>query len=211
VRTSGPVPALSPDAEGVTVSCGDGTTRRARTVLLATPSLEQARLVEPFCASAADLLAAVRHVPMAVVAVGLAPGESPPIPLAFGFLRGAGARVRVLGATFASRLDPAVAPEGHHLLRVFLGGGADPDALALSDDEVRAVVERDLSIALGGPVRPSTVAIHRWPRAIPVLAPGHRSRMTVARRLLARHRVRLSGSHVTGVSVDSCCAQVDGE
>ena len=67
-------------------------------------------------------------------------------------------------------------------------------------------VERDLSFALGGRVRPSMLSIHRWPRAIPVLSPGHRSRMAVAQRLLAPLRIRLSGSHGTGVSLDACCA-----
>jgi oxygen-dependent protoporphyrinogen oxidase len=206
VVTAAPVAALRPGPEGVVVEHADGTRRGARAVLLAAPAHEQARLVAPFAPVAADLLAAVRYVPMAVVAVGLAPGECPPVPQAFGFLRGAGARVRILGATFASRLDPSVAPEGHALLRVFLGGGADPGAVDLSDDAVRDVVTRDLSRALGGPVRPSVVAVHRWPRAIPVLAPGHRARMAAARRLLAPHGIGLTGSHVTGVSVDSCCS-----
>jgi len=47
-------------------------------------------------------------------------------------------------------------------------------------------------------------SIHPWPRAIPILAPGHRMRLGDAQRLLAPFRIRLSGSHVTGVGVHSC-------
>ncbi len=192
----------------VRLACGDGVDRTARRVVLATTAFDQARLLAPISPMASEILAAVRYVPMVVVAVGLAPGESPPIPDAFGFLRSPGAPVRILGASFPSRLNPAVAPEGHALVTAFIGGGSDPDAVLLSDEEVRAVVERDLSFALGGSVRPSTLSICRWPCAIPVLSPGHRSRMATAQRLVTPHHLLLSGSHVTGVGVHSCCVPV---
>jgi hypothetical protein len=35
--------------------------------------------------------------------------------------------------------------------------------------------------------------------------------MTLVRRLLAPHGVRLTGSHVTGVSLDSCATPLDDE
>ncbi len=49
-------------------------------------------------------------------------------------------------------------------------------------------------------------AVTRWPRAIPVLAIGHRERMARAQALLAPHRIRLTGSHLTGVGVHACAA-----
>jgi oxygen-dependent protoporphyrinogen oxidase len=210
VRTNVSVSALSRDANGgdalVRITTAEPSTVLARRVVLATTAPEQARLVAPLSRAAAEILGAVRYVPMVVVAVGIPPGGSPTIPGGFGFLRGARSTVRILGATFASNANPAVAPPGHALLTVFVGGGTDPDAISLDDDAVRALVERDLSAALGGPVRPDLVSIHRWPRAIPVLSPGHRARVATAQRLLDPFSIALSGSHVTGVGVHACAA-----
>jgi oxygen-dependent protoporphyrinogen oxidase len=211
VRLSTPVTALDRDGDALRVSCGDGTTLLAREVVLATTAGEQARLVAPLSPVAADPLAAVAYVPMVVVSVGVPPGASPAIPPMFGFLRTPRSGARILGASVPSSLNPDVAPSGHALLTVFVGGGGDPDAIHLSDDEVRGVVERDLARALGGPVRPDMVSLHRWPRAIPVLSPGHRARMAAAEALVAPLGIRLSGSHVTGVGVHACCAPLSGD
>ncbi|MBL9089285.1 MAG: protoporphyrinogen oxidase [Planctomycetia bacterium] len=205
LRLSSPVAALTPEGDVVRVTTEGGASYAARRVVLATTAADQARLVAPCSGVAAGILGAVRTVPMMVVAVGLPPGGSPPIPPAFGFLRGTGAKGRILGALFHSHFNPAVAPPGHALLNVFVGGGADPDAMALTDDEVRALVERDLATALGGPVRPDVVSVYRWAKAIPILAPGHRTRMAEAQGLLPPWLV-LSGSHVTGVGVHACAA-----
>lgn len=205
LRLSSPVAALVPEGDVVRVTTEAGASYAARRVVLATTAADQARLVAPFSGIAAGVLGAVRTVPMMVVAVGIPPGGSPAIPPAFGFLRGTGAKGRILGALFHSHFNPAVAPPGHALLNVFVGGGADPDAMALGDDEVRALVERDLATALGGPVRPDVVSVYRWAKAIPILAPGHRTRMAEAQGLLPPWLV-LSGSHVTGVGVHACAA-----
>jgi oxygen-dependent protoporphyrinogen oxidase len=196
--------AVRADGDGVEVEVASGRRIRAREVVFATTAREQAALVAPHSAEAAEILLAVRYVPMVVTAVGIPPGGSPPIPKAFGFLRGAGVKARILGASFPSVVDPSCAPEGHALLTVYLGGGRDPDALALDDGRVAAQVEHDLSRALRGPVRPDMISVHRLERAIPVLAPGHRARMARAQALLAPLRIRLSGSHITGVGVAAC-------
>lgn len=206
VRTSTPVSDVGPAADSVEVRTGDGARVRAREVVLATTAPEQARLVASICPEASALLAQVRYVPMIVASAGLGPALAPRTPNAFGFLKAKGAPGRVLGAAFPSALDPSVAPPGHALWKFFLGGGSDPDAFLLSDDDVRAVVEKDLATVLKTKVDLAFFAVTRWPRAIPVLAIGHRERMARAQALLAPHRIRLTGSHLTGVGVHACAA-----
>jgi oxygen-dependent protoporphyrinogen oxidase len=180
--------------------------RGAREVVLAVPAGAQATLLEKVAPHAAEALAAVRYAPIVVAAVGIPPGGSPPVPEGFGFLRGRGAKARILGATFLSSLAPSAAPEGHRLLQVYLGGTEDPAAVDLPDDFLRDLVLRDLSRALGGPVRPDLFDLWRWPRAIPVFAPGHRGRMARLAADLAPRGIRLLGSHVTGVGLDRCAS-----
>jgi oxygen-dependent protoporphyrinogen oxidase len=206
-----PVVRLAREPDGVRAASSGGTSVLASEVVLATTADAQARLVAPLSRVASEALGAVRYVPMAVVHLGIPAGASPPLPRAFGFLRGRGARVRVLGCAFPGAIDPTVAPPGHSLVRCFLGGESDPDVLSADDDALVEVAARDLSTALGGPVRPTFADVVRWPRAIPLFSPGHRARMAAAAALLAPHGVRLSGSHVTGVGVDACCAPLPFE
>lgn len=206
VSTSTPVSDVGPAADSVEVRTTGGTRVRAREVVLATTAPEQARLVAAISPEASALLAAVRYVPMVVASAGLGPALATRTPKGFGFLRSKGAPGRSLGAAFPSALDPAVAPPGHALWKFFLGGGGDPDALLLSDDDVRTVIERDMATVLKTRVDLAFFAVTRWPRAIPVFSIGHRERMARAAALLAPHRIVLSGSHITGVGVHACAA-----
>lgn len=200
-RLQPPAPDDVGGAHRLTLAQGDEV--QAREVLLATPAQAQAALIAPFAPHLAETLAGVAYTPIAVVAVGLPPGN-PAVPEGFGFLRGHGARARILGATFHSRLSDAVAPPGHDLVLVFVGGSEDPGALNLSDADLGEVALADLSRALRGRLKPDLVDVHRWPRAIPLFAPGHRGRMAQAQAALSRWNLRLTGSHITGVGVDAC-------
>lgn len=208
VRLRARVAALEPGSETqpARVVLEDGSRLEARReVTLAVRADAQAALLRASHPHVADVLDAVTYVPIAVVAVGFPRAGAPPVPDAFGFLRGAGSRARILGATFNSRLQPGVAPEGCELLTVFAGGSEDPAALSLSDAALRALVLRDLEQALGGPLQPDLVHVTRWPRAIPLFAPGHRGRMAWAASEVSGARIRLHASHVTGVSLNDCC------
>ncbi|MDA1195595.1 MAG: protoporphyrinogen oxidase [Planctomycetota bacterium] len=183
----------------------DGSRAYAQRIVLAVPAPAQAALLESVAPHAADVLQAVRFAPIAVVAVGYRRDAGPAVPAGFGFLRGAGSRARILGATFLSRLAPDTAPPDSELVTAYVGGSEDPDALALDDRALREVVLRDLAVALGGAIAPSLVHITRWPAAIPIFAPGHRGRMAALAASVAPAGLVLSGSHVAGVSLEDCC------
>ena len=208
VQTGCRVTALEPGAgdRPARVHTADGACLAANEVALAMPASAQAALLASWAPEWADLLDAVPYVPIVVVAVGFQRTRGPTVPPGFGFLRGHDAGVRILGATFNARLNPAVAPPDCELLTAFVGGSEDPEAVTLSDEALRSLVVGDLGKALGGPIDPDIVEIWRWPRAIPLFAPGHRRRMARAAAALGAYRVRLLGSHATGVSLNDCCA-----
>ena len=183
----------------------DGTVLEADEVTLAIRAYAQAALLRPSHPHVADVLDAVTYVPIAVTSVGFRREDGPAVPDGFGFLRGHDARVRILGATFNSRLNPTTAPDGCELVTVFAGGSEARDIVDLDDDGVRALVLRDLETALGGPIRPQMVHVTRWSKAIALFSPGHRARMARAAADVADARVRLHASHSAGVSLDDCC------
>ncbi len=196
---------LGDDDRPAVIELDSGERTAAREVTLAIPAWAQAALLAEHHPHVAQVLDTINYAPIAVVALGFPAGRAE-VPDGFGFLRGPRSRARILGATFNARLNPEdVAPEQRELLTVFLGGTDDPGALDLEDDALRAIVIRDIGAALGGRVEPELFDVRRWPRAIPMAAVGHRGRMARAAAALEAGRVRLLGSHVTGISVNDCC------
>jgi len=208
VRTNTRILSVEPGSadEPAVVRLEDGECVRANEVNLATRAYTQAALLNDRWPHVADLLDSVQYVPIVVVAVGFPADAAPPVPNGFGFLRGHDARARILGATFNSKINPGVAPEGCELLTAFMGGSEDPGIVELSESEIRKIALQDLGKALGGPIKPAMVHVWRWKRAIPLFSPGHRARMAEANRILGGMRLRLLGSHTTGVSLNDCCA-----
>jgi oxygen-dependent protoporphyrinogen oxidase len=206
LRLGAKVAAIEPGGadEPARVRTEDGEMLAAGEIVLAVRAREQAALLGPFAPHLASLLASVPYAPLAVIAVGWPAGRGPTLPEAFGFLRARGARGRVLGATFTSRLDPSTAPAGHDLVTVYAGGTEDPGFLDLPDDAAFALALRDLGTALGGPVRPTFLDLWRHGAAVPLFTPGHRGRMARANAEVGALRLGLLGSHVTGVGLEHC-------
>ncbi len=208
VRTGAPVTRVEAGklTSPAAVVLENGERLEAGEVELAVPAPDQAALLRAAASEVADGLAGVAYVPMLVLALGWTHETGPALPPAFGFLATRTGRLRILGATFRSCLAPALAPTGHSFVSVYLGGSEDPAALELDDDEVVRVACRDLGYALGQAPKPTFSALRRIPQAIPLFAPGHRGRMAALQARLDADRIRLSGSHITGVALDRCCA-----
>lgn len=75
---------------------------------------------------------------------------------------------QVLGALFLSSFLKGRAPEGGALISTFLGGVRKPQMVELSDDEIRAMVEKELKPMLGLKTwTPDLLVINRYQHAIP--------------------------------------------
>src|SRR4029450_8207317 len=126
----------------------------------------------------------------------------------FGFLAPRGAGLRMLGTIWNSSLFPDRAPAGWVLLTSFIGGATDPEAIALGDEELTAIVHRDLQRALGiegGAGGPPTT---RWEHAIPQYLLGHAARVEQIEAALGRHPgLYLAGNYLRGVSLGDCLHQ----
>ena len=193
-------------ASPAAVTLASGERLEAREIELAVPAPAQAALLQRTAPEIADALASVEYVPMLVLALGWTQAAGPALPPSFGFLATRAGRLRILGATFRSCLDASLAPPNTSFVNVYLGGSEDPRALDLDDEQVVGTACRDLGYALGRRPEPTFSAVRRWPQAIPLFAPGHRGRMAALQARLDAARIRLSGSHITGVAIDRCVA-----
>jgi oxygen-dependent protoporphyrinogen oxidase len=83
----------------------------------------------------------------------------------------------LLAATWVTSKWPGRAPDGHVLLRGFLGGGRDPHRLDAPDDELVETVKAELVTLLGITGEPAFARLFRFTRQSPQHEVGHLQRV----------------------------------
>jgi oxygen-dependent protoporphyrinogen oxidase len=220
VRTDAPVAQLRKSREpelsvrgvarsGFMVTTPSGT-MAADAVVLAGPAAEAARLVHGFDSELAGLLADIPSAPLAVVCLGFdetAIRERGPLA-GFGFLVPRNQDIRILGCLWETSIYAHRAPAGKVLLRVMIGGARDPHAVALEDDELLAVVRRELAATMGVTASPVFVHIVRHRRGIPQYVQGHLARLErIDARLASHPGLHLAGNSYRSPSINACIAE----
>jgi oxygen-dependent protoporphyrinogen oxidase len=91
------------------------------------------------------------------------------------------------------------------LVRIMLGGGRDPDALALDDAEIVAIARRDLKAIRGITSEPAFVRLVRQVPGLPQYTLGHPERLARIDERLGHHDgLRLVGNSYHGVALNAC-------
>jgi oxygen-dependent protoporphyrinogen oxidase len=201
-RTGAAVRSLRRDRGAWVLDVGGREPLRARAVLLALPATVAAGLVQPLDPEAGALLAGIPYVSTAVVCLGYRRADVAHALDGYGLIVPDAARLRTTACSFFSTKFPGRAPDGHVLLRGFVGGARDPDVLALSDDELAGTIHREMAPILGLSVAPWLRRVFRWPGGTPQMQVGHGERIAaLERRLAGQPGLFLTGAglRVTGI------------
>jgi oxygen-dependent protoporphyrinogen oxidase len=195
VRLRAAVRALARESGAVRLETDAGALR-ARRVVVALPAWSAAPLLRPLDAALGDGLARIEYAPIASVALGIAAGRARGV----GFLVPAREKLDLLGALFPSRVFPDRAPPGRDLATCLLGGARWPRATEADDAELVDRARTGLDRALGA-VSAETIAITRWPRAIPQPGRDHPGLVRELRLHAAPLGISLAGGYLDGISV----------
>ncbi len=194
--------ALDPAASGYLLRQRDGATRAFDAVVLAVEPEAAAELLEPLDAPAAREIAGIPSGPIGMVALAFAREAFRTAPDGFGFLVAPSEDLRLLGTLVESNVFPGRAPAGTVLVRVIMGGVAEPELAARSDDELVAVALDGLDRAWGVTGAPLRTWVGRQNRGIPQYVVGHGARLArIEERLLRFPGVHLAGNAYRGVAV----------
>ncbi len=173
---------------------------RAERVIVAAPGPRIAPALEELVPEAASALAAIPFASSATVLLGYR-SEDVAHPLnGYGMVVPQTEGLRTTALSFVSSKYPYRAPEGHVLLRGFLGGVRDEGVLGLSDEEMVEIVTHEMKGLLGLQGRPVMTRVFRWPGGTPQLEVGHLERMEGLEKLL---RQRTPGLFLTGAGIRS--------
>jgi oxygen-dependent protoporphyrinogen oxidase len=116
-------------------------------------------------------------------------------------------RSALLAGTWVSSKWPGRAPDGHVLLRGFLGGGRDPQRLEDSDEELIATARTELGELLGISGEPGLTRLHRYTRQSPQYEVGHLQRVAaIDDHLASVPGVFLTGSGFRAIGIPDCIA-----
>lgn len=123
----------------------------------------------------------------------------------FGFLVPEAEERMILGALFSSTLFEGRAPDGHHLLTLFIGGGRQPGLAPRPSESLLDMAEKELTELIGLSGSPVFKEHVFWPKAIPGYPVGHGEIIAQYDRLERENSgVHLAGNFWNGISVPDC-------
>jgi protoporphyrinogen/coproporphyrinogen III oxidase len=209
VRTATPVRAIAKTDGGWSVATGNAR-EEYDGLIMAAPAWVAGALLGP---SDAALGADLRGIPYSSsITINLVYNETKigRLPKGFGFLVPAVEGRSMLACTFVHRKFLGRTPAGKAVFRAFLGGTKKEALLDAPDDELVAVVRREMSEILGAKVfsasvEPEHAQVSRWRRAMAQYAVGHKDRMDrIKERVAALPGLRLAGNAYDGIGVPDC-------
>ena len=178
-----------------------------RAVILAVPAYVAASLLRRFDTTIAALTEAIPYASTATVALGYRREQVADPMEGSGFVVPRVERNPLLAATWVTSKWPARAPDGHVLLRGFLGGGRDPRRLEADDAELVNLVVDELSQLLGITGTPLFTRLFRWTKQSPQYEVGHLQRVaTIDRQLASIPGMFVTGSGFRAIGIPDCIA-----
>ena len=205
VRVKHRVDGIERHGRGWRLGGGLGPPVEADRVIVAAESYTASRLLRYADPALATLLGEIPYASSATVTLGYRRTDVPGPLDAFGFVVPRTEGRALLACTFSSVKYPGRAPEGHVLLRCFVGGAMNEDILG-SDDGALALTARDeLRQALGVTVEPVLTRIARWPKGMPQYQVGHSARVEALERCATMlPGLHLAGGAYRGVGIADC-------
>lgn len=197
----------TPDGFTLGVRNAGGTREfRCRRLVMATPALETARLLQDLAPETSRLLNTIESASLTVVNLAFKRSDVTHPLDGFGFLVPHNEmQFPLMGVLWADSAFPHHAPADRRLLRVFFGGTRTPDIIRHTADElVRTSCEalRDLLGVRGEPV---LVDVCPYPDAIPQYHLGHEAKVAEIRKHAAViPGLTLAGNYLEGVAINDC-------
>jgi len=199
--------AANPVNQPIQITTSSAALLETSALILAAPAYVTARLLRTVDPELSNLCSEVSYASTATIAMAFPRSAVQHALNGSGFVVPRVERTGILAATWLSSKWAHRAPENRVLIRVFVGGARDPQALDQSDKEL---VERSLTAIrplLGITGQPLLERVYRWEHASAQHEVGHLARVRAIERGLSRHAgLFVTGSGFRGVGIPDCVA-----
>lgn len=174
-------------------------------VVVNVPLTKWSRDLMPVSDPQLSVLQQVTYQPLSVLIAGYRKEDIVHLLDGFGFLVPEAEGRSILGGLFSSTLFPGRAPEGHHLLTIFIGGGRQPQDAALPSEELFKRVEKELFELTGLTGEPVFRDHIYWPNAIPSYHTGYDDVLAALQSFEKENPgLHAAGNFRGGISVPDC-------
>lgn len=196
----------TPDSHGWQLVLHDGQIIQADAVIIATAAHQAARILNAVPALKEQLLK-IEHASSAVLNL-IYQRKDVKHPLdGFGFVVPRTEKSSMLACSFSSVKWTNRVPEDKVLLRVFVGGTADPEIYDYSDEHIECLIWQDLNTYLGIEALPRLAVISRFHKGMPQYNLGHAEIISdIDKELCNIPGLALAGNAFGGVGIPDCVA-----
>jgi oxygen-dependent protoporphyrinogen oxidase len=179
----------------------------ARAVILAVPAYAAAALLRAIDTTLSGLCDGIPYASTATIAFGYRREQIRHPLQGSGFVVPRVEPCPLTAATWVTSKWPGRAPDGHALVRGFLGGGRDPRRLDRSDEELIEIARSALTDILDIHGDPSVARLYRFHRQSPQYEVGHLQRVAaIEERLSSVPGLFLAGSGFRAIGIPDCIA-----
>jgi oxygen-dependent protoporphyrinogen oxidase len=179
----------------------NGHWMEADQVIVATPAIDAAGLLESINAELADLLRSIPYNSSVTLSLGYRKDQIGKALKGFGFLVPKRERKYVAACTLAGNKFNHRVPDDMVMLRCFMGG----DALKENDEALVEIARQELRGIMGLDAVPTFHSIARWPNAMAQYTVGHEQRVqrieSIVKEIPGLH---LAGNAYYGIGIPDC-------
>jgi oxygen-dependent protoporphyrinogen oxidase len=209
VRTSATVRQIARRPTGFVLTVGSAATPEqldADLLVLAVPAGKAAGLLTELAPTASTELAGIETASVAIVTLAFDRLPAGSLPAGSGILIPSVEGLNSKAMTFSSQKWPGVGAEsGVSLLRASLGRAGEQWVLQRADDELVAVVRKELAAVTGLEATPLETHVQRWGGGLPQYAVGHLDRVARTRNAVAAvPGLAVCGASYDGVGIPAC-------
>ncbi|MBB6449522.1 oxygen-dependent protoporphyrinogen oxidase [Geomicrobium halophilum] len=198
---------LTPLENGYNLQFADGTNKEADRVILTMPHEITANVLPSF--SAREEMKSLPGASIATVAIALKSSALADRIEGTGFLIPKGNDAVLKAVTLVHKKWPNMVPEGHALLRCFVGRPGNDDIVSKSDEEIVGQTLRDVRSFLEIREEPLFTNVTRWQNAMPKYTVGHQTRVADWESALSKEYpgVYIAGAFYKGIGLPDCVRQ----
>ncbi len=199
-----PVLSLEKSDNGWIVSSDRGE-EEFDAVILSVGAVAAGRLLRDVDPQLAAGLSAVRYVSSVVAALVFNEKDFRGLPDGLGIIIPSREGMNLVACSLYSSKFPGKSGSGKTVIRCFLGGELNPDAVLWEDGQLKSVLREELARVFGFDNQPTEVYIRRYKMSMPRFAPGHKENISdVMHRLLLQSGIALCGAAYFGVGIPDC-------
>ncbi len=200
-----PAKNITQHATRFTIHLDDGKTLDADTLILATPPYITADLLASPLPELATVLDSIPYVSTATVSLAFKLDDLPRALDGYGYVIPRREGRKALACTWTSTKFPHRAPEGHALVRVFIGRAGQEDDIPWNEEGLLEIAREELELTLGITADPLLSRTYIWEKAMPQYNLGHPEILETINAALADiPNLAFAGNGYAGIGIPNC-------